>query len=69
VFVLRRKRPDLPRPYRVWGYPWVPLVFLVVSLGMVANALWTEPWKTGVTLLIILAGVPLFYLWKRLARG
>jgi APA family basic amino acid/polyamine antiporter len=69
VFVLRRKRPDLPRPYRVWGYPWVPLVFLVVSLGMVANALWTEPWKTGVTLLIILAGVPLFYLWKRLTRG
>jgi APA family basic amino acid/polyamine antiporter len=69
VFVLRRKRPDLPRPYRVWGYPWVPLVFLVASLGMVANALWTEPWKTGVTLLIILAGVPLFYLWKRLTRG
>jgi amino acid transporter len=69
VFVLRRKRPDLPRPYRVWGYPWVPLVFLVASLGMVVNALWTEPWKTGVTLLIISAGVPLFYLWKRLTRG
>ena len=69
VFVLRRKRPDLPRPYRVWGYPWVPLVFLIASLGMVVNALWTEPWKTGVTLLIILAGVPLFYLWKRLTRG
>jgi hypothetical protein len=31
---------------------------------MVANALWTDPWNTGVTLLIILAGVPLFYLWK-----
>jgi amino acid transporter len=69
VFVLRRKRPDLPRPYRVWGYPWVPLVFLVVSLGMVVNALWTDPRNTGVTLLIILAGVPLFYLWKRLTRG
>jgi basic amino acid/polyamine antiporter, APA family len=69
VFVLRRKRPDLPRPYRVWGYPWVPLVFLIASLGMVANALWTEPWKTGITLLIIMAGVPLFYLWKRLTRG
>jgi basic amino acid/polyamine antiporter, APA family len=69
VFVLRRKRPDLPRPYRVWGYPLVPLVFLAASLGMVANALWTDPWKTGVTLLIILAGVPLFYLWKRATRG
>jgi amino acid transporter len=64
VFVLRRKRPDLPRPYRVWGYPAVPLLFLAASLGMVANALWTDPWNTGVTLMIILAGVPLFYLWK-----
>ena len=69
VFVLRRKRPDLPRPYRVWGYPAVPLLFLAASLGMVVNALWTDPWNTGVTLLIILAGVPLFYLWKLGNRG
>ena len=68
VFVLRRKRPDLPRPYRVWGYPVVPLLFLAASLGMVANALWTDPRKTGVTLLIILAGVPVFYVWKRSHR-
>lgn len=72
VFVLRRKRPDLPRPYLVWGYPVVPGLFLLASLGMVANALWTDPFGTGVTLLIILAGVPLFYLWRwvtRAARG
>jgi APA family basic amino acid/polyamine antiporter len=69
VFVLRRKRPDLPRPYRAWGYPTVPLLFLAASLGMVANALWTDPWKTGITLLIILAGVPVFYLWKLGQRG
>jgi APA family basic amino acid/polyamine antiporter len=64
VFVLRRKRPDLPRPYRVWGYPVVPVLFLVASLGMVANALWTDPLNTGITLLIIVGGVPLFYLWR-----
>jgi basic amino acid/polyamine antiporter, APA family len=64
VFVLRRKRPDLPRPYRVWGYPLVPILFLLASLGMVLNALWTDPRNTGVTLLIIAGGVPLFYLWK-----
>jgi basic amino acid/polyamine antiporter, APA family len=69
VFVLRRKRPDLPRPYRVWGYPAVPLLFLAASLGMVVNALWTDPWNTGITLLIIVAGVPLFYLWKLGNRG
>ena len=69
VFVLRRKRPDLPRPYRVWGYPAVPLLFLAASLAMVANALWTDPANTGVTLLIILAGVPLFYLWKFIQKA
>lgn len=69
VFVLRRKRPDLRRPYRVWGYPAVPLLFLAASLAMVANALWTDPANTGVTLLIIVAGVPLFYLWKLTRRG
>jgi basic amino acid/polyamine antiporter, APA family len=68
VFVLRRKRPELPRPYRVWGYPFVPILFLLASVGMIANALWTDPVGTGVTLLIILAGVPLYYLW-RLAGG
>lgn len=69
VFVLRRKRPDLPRPYRVWGYPAVPLLFLIASLAMVVNALWTDPANTGVTLLIILAGVPLFYLWKFIQKA
>src|ERR1700730_9300191 len=64
VYVLRRKRPDLERPYRVWGYPFVPLLFLLASLWMVVNALVTDPVNTGVTLLIILAGVPMFYLWR-----
>ena len=69
VFVLRRKRPDLPRPYRAWGYPAVPLLFLVASLAMVANALWTDPVNTGVTMLIILLGVPLYYGWKLANRA
>jgi basic amino acid/polyamine antiporter, APA family len=64
VFVLRRKRPELQRPYRVWGYPFVPALFLLASFGMIANAFWTQPVDTGITLLIILAGVPLFYLWR-----
>jgi amino acid transporter len=65
VFVLRRKQPDLPRPYRVLGYPLVPALFLGASLGMVANALVTDPTNTGVTLAIILAGIPVYYLWAR----
>ena len=65
VYVLRRTRPDLPRPYRTWGYPLVPAVFLLASLGMLANALITDPRDTGVTLLVIVAGIPVYYLWRR----
>jgi amino acid transporter len=64
VFVLRARRPELPRPYRVWGYPIVPAVFLIASLYMVLNALLTDPRNTGITFAIILAGVPVFWLWS-----
>jgi basic amino acid/polyamine antiporter, APA family len=64
VFVLRRSRPDLPRPYRTWGYPTIPLLFLLASLGMVVNALWTDPLNTGITFGIILAGIPAYLAWR-----
>ncbi|MBS0421306.1 MAG: amino acid permease [Proteobacteria bacterium] len=64
VFVLRRTRPDLARPYRTWGYPVVPVVFIVVSIGMTANALWTDPVNTSLTFAIIAAGLPLYYLLR-----
>ena len=63
VFVLRVRRADLPRPYRVWGYPIVPLIFVLASLYMVLNALITEPHDTGRLFGLILAGVPVFWLW------
>src|SRR5580658_2870995 len=69
VFVLRRTRPTLPRPYRVWGYPWVPLVFLAASAFMVVNALLTDPRNSGITFLIILLGLPVFWIRRRLQRA
>jgi amino acid transporter len=69
VFVLRRRQPALPRPYRVWGYPFVPAVFLLASLFMVLNALVSDPRNTGITFAIILAGVPVFWLRRRLTRA
>ncbi|MGB7212231.1 MAG: amino acid permease [Gemmatimonadales bacterium] len=65
VFVFRHSRPDLERPYRAWGYPVVPVLFLVASVGMVVNALWVDPLNTGITFGIIGAGVPAFFLWRR----
>ena len=64
VFVFRRSRPELVRPYRAWGYPIVPLLFLLASVGMIANALWTQPRDTGITFAIILSGVPAYFLWR-----
>lgn len=61
VFVIRKRAPDLPRPYRVLGYPVVPVVFLLASVGMVANALLTDPVNTGITFGIILVGIPVYY--------
>jgi len=69
VFVLRKKRPDLVRPYRTWGYPIVPVLFLLASAGMVLNALWTNPKETGITFGIMLVGIPVYFLWIRRRRG
>ena len=68
VFRLRRTRPEMERPYRTWGYPWVPLVFLAASLAMLGNALIEQPGSTLVGFGIILLGVPVFYGWRAL-RG
>ena len=67
VFILRRTRPQLARPYRVFGYPLVPLIFLAASIFMVGNALLADPHDTGLTFLIIAAGVPAYWLWQRFA--
>jgi basic amino acid/polyamine antiporter, APA family len=61
VFIIRRRSPELPRAYRVVGYPVVPIVFLLAAVGMIVNALVTEPVNTGITFGIILAGIPIFY--------
>ena len=68
VFVLRRTRPELPRPYRTWGYPVVPILFLLASVGMMANALWTDPVNTGITFGIILVGLPVYFAWRAWAK-
>jgi basic amino acid/polyamine antiporter, APA family len=66
VIVLRRRRPELLRPYRVWGYPLVPLAFLLAAVGLMLNALLTNPRDTGFTFLIILVGVPVYWARRRL---
>src|SRR5690348_4668014 len=60
VFVLRRRQPDRPRPVRVWGYPVVPLLFVVATFIILGNALREHPVGTGIDFLGILLGVPVY---------
>ena len=62
LYRLRRKRPDLPRPYKVPGYPFVPAIFVAAVIYLVGNALIADPVWTGVTFAIVLAGVPVYLL-------
>ena len=65
VYVLRRTRPRLERPYRTWGYPFVPLVFLVAALFVLGNYLVRETFSFAVDIGIILSGVPAYFIWRR----
>lgn len=68
VFAIRRRDPALARPYRVLGYPVVPVVFLLGAAGMIVNALLTKPADTAFTFGIILVGIPVFYLARHYGK-
>jgi len=65
VMVLRRARPDLPRPYRTWGYPVTPIVFIAAALYISVSTLVAAPLRAVAGLGIILAGVPAYLYWRR----
>jgi APA family basic amino acid/polyamine antiporter len=67
VLVLRWKAPDVNRPYKAWGYPVLPLLFVLINLAVFINTVWAQPLKSGVGLLILLAGIPAFLYWKKKA--
>jgi basic amino acid/polyamine antiporter, APA family len=65
VFVLRAREPNAPRPFKAFGYPVTPAIFVVVSMAIVLNAYYSDPRVTGLGTLIILAGIPLYYFFQR----
>jgi APA family basic amino acid/polyamine antiporter len=68
IYVLRRTRPDLPRPFRTPGYPIVPAIFLVATALLCAAAFIQRPWISLASVLSILAGLPVYYLLVRPRR-
>ena len=68
VFVLRRTRPDLERPYRTWGFPVVPLIFLLGAVFLLGNYLVSETAAFAIDIGIILTGLPAYRIWLRYRR-
>jgi len=65
VFILRRRMPDAPRPYKVWGYPIVPAIFIVFCMVLVFNTIFTRPREAVLGLILIFSGLPVYWYLHR----
>src|SRR5262249_17053553 len=65
IFLLRRSRPDAPRPYRTWGYPLCPAFFILAPLGVAGTPLCQKPVESLAGLGFLAAGLPAYALWRR----
>jgi APA family basic amino acid/polyamine antiporter len=65
VFILRWRMPEAHRPYKVWGYPVVPAVFILFCIGLFFNTIITRPREAAIGLILIFSGIPVYFLLKR----
>src|SRR5713226_8545148 len=68
MFLLRWKRPDIPRPYRCTGYPWLPAIYVLIGGAWTLNTIITRPKESLAGTAIVLMGVPGYLYWKRMSR-
>ena len=67
VFVLRRKAPNLERPYRTWGYPVVPLIYISIAGLLIVDLAYLAPTTSGIGYLLVLTGLPVYLAWRKRA--
>lgn len=65
VFVLRVKRSDIVRSYRVWGFPVVPAIFVLGVLTLLVNTLVQKPFESLIGIALVFLGLPAYWYWKR----
>jgi APA family basic amino acid/polyamine antiporter len=65
IYVLRKKMPEAPRPYRTWGYPWVPALFVASSFLLTMNTLLERPVEALIGLGLLVLGLPAYARWRR----
>jgi basic amino acid/polyamine antiporter, APA family len=63
VYILRHRRPDLPRPFKTPGYPLVPAIYLVGTGLLTGAVIYESPIVSSISLLTIAAGAPVYYIW------
>ncbi|MGO9088494.1 MAG: APC family permease [Candidatus Sulfotelmatobacter sp.] len=68
MFWLRWKRPEIPRPYRCTGYPWLPGIYVLIGAAWILNTIWKRPLEAFWSIAIVLIGVPGYLYWKRRSR-
>ncbi len=64
VIVMRRKAPEVERPYRTWGYPLVPLVYIGLAVLIVLDLAFLAPSTSGIGYLLVLTGIPVYFVWR-----
>jgi len=69
IFILRKKRPDIPRPYKAFGYPVIPAIYILTTVAIMIILLMYKPDYTFPGLGIVLLGIPVYYIWKRFNRN
>jgi basic amino acid/polyamine antiporter, APA family len=65
VFILRKKRPDAERPYKAFGYPVIPALYIIIAVFIMIDLLIYKPDFTWPGLIIVVVGIPVYYIWKR----
>jgi APA family basic amino acid/polyamine antiporter len=65
VVVMRHKAPAANRPYRMWGYPVVPAIYLTLALLLISDLAYLAPSTSGIGFVILLTGVPVYMVWRR----
>jgi basic amino acid/polyamine antiporter, APA family len=69
VIIMRRKAPEMTRPYRTWGYPIVPVIYIAMAVTVILDLAYLAPFTAGIGSLLVLTGIPAYLIWRKSAAA
>jgi APA family basic amino acid/polyamine antiporter len=69
VIIMRRKAPEMTRPYRTWGYPIVPIIYIAMAVAVIVDLAYLAPYTAGIGSLLVLTGIPAYLIWRKSAAA